>query len=199
MTSFLEKWLSAQQQNTSRLALGLAPQLSRMPAPLARYDDPFLPFGKAILAATADKVCAVVFDLASYLALGAAGAVALERTIPHVPDHIPTILHAPFSTPDFARAAFEEAFDVDAVTLATGNIEVVRVYTAQPQHGVFVNAKAAMAKSGDNVGFYDADGFELGGRRVMWVTEPILYASGRADFEEAARQAAEKHRIESLK
>src|SRR5689334_7364687 len=76
---------AAQQATQSTLAISLAPTLNKLPLELQRFDDPFLPFGKAVIDATADLVCAYVFHLGPYLALGAAGAVALERTIAYVP------------------------------------------------------------------------------------------------------------------
>ncbi|HLA43438.1 MAG TPA: hypothetical protein VJZ27_08395 [Aggregatilineales bacterium] len=199
MTTFLEKWRNAQKAHHSRLAIGLAPRIVDMPAPIARYDDPFLPFGRAIINATAEFACAFVFDLASYLAIGAAGAVALERSIPLVPRELPVILHAPFVTADFAKAAFEDAFAVDAVTLATGKLEVVRAYTENENHAAFVNTRAAMSPGGGSVGFFDETGFEFDGVRVLWVTDEIIYAAGTLDFENAVRSAAEHYRRESLK
>ena len=199
MTSFLDKWRNAQTTHHSRLAIGLAPRIPRMPAPIARYDDPFLPFGRAIINATAEFACAFVFDLASYLAIGAAGAIALERSIPIVPRELPVILHAPFVSADFANAAFEDAFDVDAVTLATGNLDVIRAYTDSDQHAAFVNTKSAMSSEGGNVGFFDAGGFEFDGVRVIWVTDDIIYAAGTMDFEKAVRAAARHYQQESLK
>lgn len=86
-----------------------------MPLPIQRYDDPFLPFGKAIIGATRDLLCGYMFDLAAYLALGAAGAVALERSIAYVGGEVAKILHGPFASPDYAEMA--GAFNVDAVTL----------------------------------------------------------------------------------
>lgn len=190
---FHEKWHAAQVQNQSRLALGIAPRLAKMPLPIARYDDPFLPFGRAIIEVTSDLVCAYVFDLASYLALGAAGARALERTIPLVPRHIPTILHGPFVTADYAQAAFENAFSADAVTLMTSDPDVIAAYLENPVHGVFVQQSSAYLNR-FNVGTYSADQLTMHGSRALWITEPILYASGKDDFQETARQQAEKFR-----
>lgn len=190
--NFSEKWLHAQQKNHSKLAIGLAPRVLDMPAPIMRYDDPFLPFGRAIIENTADLACAYVFDLASYLALGAAGARALERTIPIVPLDIPKILHAPFVTAGYVRAAFEEAFAVDAVTLATEDRTIISAYLQAPQHGAFVlqhNLPPAQ-----NLGLYDANGFTLGANKVRWITDEIIYASAMLNFAEKVRQAAEHYR-----
>ena len=96
----------------------LIPRLTKMPLPIQRYDDPFLPFGKAIIDATRDLVCAYVFDLAAYLALGAAGAVALERTIAYVGDDDVTVLHLHVPHSREAMSKRRPWLRVDAVTLA---------------------------------------------------------------------------------
>ncbi len=113
---FQDKLHKVQTLQATNRALLLLPRLTKMPLPMQRYDDPFLPFGKAIIAATQDLVCAYIFDLAAYLAIGAAGAVALERTIAYVGEDNLTVLHAWFAGPGYVETA--EAFGVDAVTLA---------------------------------------------------------------------------------
>lgn len=114
--NFADRLRAAQQRTGSDRALLLRPRLSQMPLPIQRYDDPFLPFGKAIIDVTRHLVAAYAFDLASYLAIGAAGAVALERTIAYVGDDNLTMLHGWFAGPGYVAAA--QAFGVDAVTLA---------------------------------------------------------------------------------
>src|SRR5512140_1136609 len=95
---FVERLAEAQTRNHSALVIGLAPALNRLPYPIQRYDEPLLPFGKAIIETTADLVCGYVFHLSAYLALGAAGAVALERSIAYTPGHVIRILHGPFAS-----------------------------------------------------------------------------------------------------
>lgn len=108
-----------QRVRETTLGLVIAPRLTLLMLPIQSYDDPFLPYGKAIIDATRDLVCAYVFDLAAYLAIGAAGTVALERTIAYARADGETvcILHAPFATEDYVKAASDAAFAVDAVTL----------------------------------------------------------------------------------
>lgn len=128
--------LSIQGSKGSNLALWLAPRLSQLPLPIQRYDDPFLPFGKAVINATSELVAAYVFDLAAYLALGAAGAVALERTIAYVAGRAVTILHGPFVGDQYLPISDETAFNVDAVTLASP--ADFAAYTLRPERGAFV-------------------------------------------------------------
>jgi len=119
--TFVEKLASAQTKNDSWVCVGLDPALERMPAPLLKYDDPFLPFLKAIVDATADLVCAYKPNLGFYLTLGAAGVIALERIIAYIPRHIPIILDAKFNdigntAGAYAQGAFD-ALGADAVTV----------------------------------------------------------------------------------
>lgn len=115
-TDFLDK-ITARRQHSPDVLLRLNPRLADLPLPIQRYDDPFLPFGKAIINATRQHVCGYMLDMAAYLALGAAGMVALERTIGVIGLDIPKILHGPFAGQDFSPAFERTAFDIDAVTL----------------------------------------------------------------------------------
>lgn len=114
--AFVEK-LANSQAGRSNFALYVAPRIDKMPPAFQRHDDPFLPYLRSVYAATEGLVCAYVFHLASYLALGAAGTIALERSIAlATPTHI-TILDAGFSSDDFARVWDEAAFGCDSVTI----------------------------------------------------------------------------------
>src|SRR5215510_12056584 len=119
---FRDLLVAAQSKNNSTLAIGLAPSLETMPEPVTRYDDPFLPYGKLVIDTTTELVCAYVFHLGAYLSAGASGAIALERTIAYVPAGIVKILHGPFTGSEYARAAFEDGFGADAVTLTPHNV-----------------------------------------------------------------------------
>lgn len=121
MGSLVEKLRTAQTDNDSWVCVGLDPVLERMPGPLLKYDDPFLPFLKVVVDATADMVCAYKPNLAFYLTLGAAGVIALERIIAYIPDEIPVILDAKFNdvghtAQAYAQGAFD-ALGADAVTV----------------------------------------------------------------------------------
>jgi hypothetical protein len=102
---------------TGKPILRLNPHVLRLPLAIQRYDDPFLPYGKAIVGATRDIVGAYMFDLASYLALGGAGAVALERTVDYVGGDIVTILHGAFSAPEYVVLCDVLSFGVDYITV----------------------------------------------------------------------------------
>jgi hypothetical protein len=116
--TFVEKLIQA-QTTRSNLALYVAPRLDRMPPAFQQYDDPFLPYMRRIYAATEDLVCAYIFNFADYLAIGAAGAIALERSIAFASETHITILDARFSVADYERVWDEAAFGCDAVTVTT--------------------------------------------------------------------------------
>ena len=198
--SFPDRLAAAQRSNRSTVALALSPRLLRMPLPMQRYDDPFLPFGKAIIAATRDVVCAYVFDLAAYLALGAAGAVALERTIAYArADGVLTILHGPFASADYVEAAGESAFAVDAVTVT--DEQYLEPYTSHPAQGAFVVRRGeapVIVPLPGSAGVYwqDADLFTLltpagYSLRVQVAGERTLYAGRGDDFAQRVRAALE--------
>lgn len=163
-------------QRHSDLVLWLRPRLEKMPLPIQRYDDPFLPFGKAIIAATRDLLCGYLFDLAAYLALGAAGAVALERTIAYVGDDAVSILHAPFAIPDYVQAA--SAFNVDAVTITD---EAVADAFLQENVGTFVL----------ETGNYNLENRTLTTSEIALhiLGDDVLYAGRGDDFAEQVRAA----------
>jgi len=82
---FVDKLLAAGSLNKSLLCVGLDPDLGLMPklGPLE--------FNKAIVDATADLVCAYKPNLAFYESLGVEGLKALQKTVEHIPGHIPII------------------------------------------------------------------------------------------------------------
>jgi hypothetical protein len=117
LIGFAERIRTAQESARSALVIELAPSMEQMPYPLLRHDEPFLPFGKALIDVTADLVCGYLFNLAAYLSLGASGVVALERTMAYTPANRLKVVHGPFAGIDFARLLSPSAFDADAVTL----------------------------------------------------------------------------------
>jgi hypothetical protein len=131
---FLEKLSALREKRESELALFLNPRLENLPLSIARFDDPLLPYGKEIIRASQDLVVAYVFDLASYFSLGAAGIVALERTIRFAGDSV-TILHAPFATENYSAMADITGLGVDALTVT--DLSIMKTYLEQPPYAAF--------------------------------------------------------------
>jgi orotidine-5'-phosphate decarboxylase len=154
MTPFIEKLAAAQQKNRSYLCIGLDIVVANNPAPITYYDEPMLPFARAIIEATSDLVCAYKPNLGFYLAEGAAGVVALERIVRLIPSHIPIILDGKFgdignTAEAFARGAFEQ-FMADAVTLSPYmGSDSVKPFLKYPDKGAFVLARTSNANAGE--------------------------------------------------
>lgn len=117
--------------------LNLNPQFEKLPLPITRFDDPFFPFSKEIITVTQDLVAGYMFDMASYLAMGGAGAVALERSIRYVPRDRVTILHGPFTGTGFSPMSDVTGFGVDAITITEH--QYLDTYLSNPPHAAFVN------------------------------------------------------------
>ena len=112
---FIEKLLNASRKNESWLCIGLDPDPELMP------EADILQFNKAVIEATSDLVCAYKPNLAFYEALGAEGPATLEKTVRHVPDHVPVIGDAKrgdigSTARAYARALFS-VLGFDAVTV----------------------------------------------------------------------------------
>lgn len=169
------------REDRPNAALPLRPIVTKMPLPIQKYDDPFLPFGKAIIDATRDLVAAYLFDMAAYLALGATGAIALERTVAYASagGETATILHGAFANTDFVEAAV--AFNVDAVT-CMGNVDAPPYQDAGigvirlPESGLLPVALAD-------------DSMIAHGRSLALASWTVAYAGSRDDFAEQARVA----------
>jgi orotidine-5'-phosphate decarboxylase len=154
MRSLVEKLQAAQSRNNSWVCVGLDPVLERMPGPMLSYDDPFLPFLKAIVDATADLVCAFKPNLGFFLAMGASGVIALERIVAYIPDEIPVILDAKHNDIGHTAAAYAQgAFDalgVDAVTVNPFlGEDGVAPFLARADKGAFVLARTSNKSARD--------------------------------------------------
>ncbi|MFC1466104.1 MAG: orotidine-5'-phosphate decarboxylase [Candidatus Brachytrichaceae bacterium NZ_4S206] len=148
MSAFIEKLARAQRKHRSYLCIGLDIVVAHTPLPIQPYDEPMLPFARAIIEATSDLVCAYKPNLGFYLAEGAAGMVALERIVRLIPPDIPIILDGKFgdighTAEAYARGAFEQ-FRADAVTLSPYiGSDAIRPFLKYADRGVFVLARTS--------------------------------------------------------
>jgi hypothetical protein len=180
--AFVDKLRRIQRECGSNLALQVAPRLSRLPMPIQRYDDPFLPFGKAVIQATRDLVCAYGFDFPAYLAIGAAGAIALERTIAYAGKEVITILDGSFGPAVYLALMDETAFNADAITMLNDEFPIVRNDKA-----VFVFETNKLQTAGKPT-YYQLEGLlTIEDLRVQLVREDVLYLSSGENFAEPIR------------
>ncbi len=119
---FVQRLRRAWVSGDTLLCVGLDPDPARLPPALAAAQHPLFEFGRAIVDATADLVCAFKPQIAYYAAARAEDQ--LEMTIAHVRRHypdIPVILDAKrgdigSTAAMYAREAFER-YQADAVTV----------------------------------------------------------------------------------
>ena len=198
--NFVEKLTTVQAGRNTNIVLMFNPRLDLLPLPITRFDDPFFPFGKQVIDATQDMICAYMFDLASYMALGAAGVIALERTIGYIAHQTPTILHAPFTGTAYSRAMDRTAFDVDALTIT--DAADLNFYIKNPPHAAFVTQSnevdtEAHPKQG-GIFWQDADAMTLivnnQIRLLQVTTNEVLFAGKLDNFTDDIRSAIEAMR-----
>jgi orotidine-5'-phosphate decarboxylase len=153
--SYLEKLKAAQTENNSWLCVGLDPQPERLPVQALKWDEPILPFNKAIVEATADLVCAYKPNLGFYLQWGAAGIIALERTIAYIPSHIPIILDCKTGDIGHTQAAWAagllDLWGVDAVTVNpfVGAEAVLPIVGQRPDKAIYLLARTSNPSATD--------------------------------------------------
>lgn len=193
-TKFTQKVQQSQAETGSNIALFLNPRMELLPIAALHFDDPFLPFGKAIINATKDIVSAYVFDLASYLSMGAAGAVALERTIAYVPNKRITILHGAFSGDGFSAMADATGFAVDAITITSKSD--LTTYLDKPPHAAFITQKGAIdsTQMPDKGGIFwtDAKTLMLNSEMLLRLSDnSVLYAGMLEDYAQKTQEALE--------
>lgn len=183
--TYIERLKVIQADKKTQAGLILAPTLVNMPAPIQRYDDPFLPFGKAIINATHDLVCAVLFDFSAYLALGAAGIVALERTIAYTrsKSDIMTVLHIPIASDAYREAVSPAALAVDAITVT--DERYISTYADILHGGVYSLAECS------NCGWYQLPQniLHMGSNRVQLFGDAIIGIDKGEGFAELVRDA----------
>jgi len=180
--TFIQKLEQVIQTNHTHVLLRIRPILTQMPAPVKAYDDPFLPFGKLVINATRDVVCGYVFDFPAYLAIGAAGVVALERTIAYVDRALITIIDGQFSGAGYVHMADEGTFNTDALILADD--KQLSAYLTRPDRSAFVTYENAIMDNAHAGGIFShmMDEMTIGDIRLKIVGDEVVYADGTANF-----------------
>lgn len=149
LMTYLEKLKAVQDRNQSWLCVGLDPDPARLRVDVFKWDEPILPFNKAIIDATADLVCAYKPNLGFYLQWGAAGVIALERTIAYIPDHIPVILDCKTGDIGHTQAAWAaglfDEWGVDAITVNpyVGAEAILPMIGERPDKAVYILARTS--------------------------------------------------------
>ena len=147
--NYLEKLSAAQERNNTWLCIGLDPDPARLRVDALKWDEPVLPFNKAIIDATADLVCAYKPNLGFYLPWGAAGIIALERTIAYIPEGIPVILDCKAGDIGHTQAAWAlglfDGWGVDAITVNpyVGEEAILPMIGRRAEKAVYILARTS--------------------------------------------------------
>jgi orotidine-5'-phosphate decarboxylase len=152
--TFAAKLKSAQEANDSYLCVGLDPVMERLPEHVRASASPFFTFGRAIVEATADLVCAFKPNLAFWLAGGPAGLGALQELVAIIPEDVPVILDAKFNDVGHtARAYAHTAFSTLKADACTVNpylgLDTLSAFLTTPERGVFVLARTSNPSAPD--------------------------------------------------
>lgn len=152
--TFVDKLTTAQETNRSWLCVGLDPVMERLPQVVMASQEPLLAFGRAIVEATTDLVCAYKPNLGFWLGEGEAGLRALQALITAIPPHLPVILDGKFNDVGHTAAAYARAaFDVLGVDAVTANPylggDALRPFLASAEHGVFLLARTSNPSAPD--------------------------------------------------
>jgi len=163
---FVQRLRQAWAAQQSLLCVGLDPDPARLPRHLADARYPIFEFGRAIVDATADLVCAFKPQIAYYAA--ARAEEQLEMTIAHIRQHYPAtpvILDAKRgdvgSTAEmYAREAFQR-YQADAVTVNPYlGFDSLQPFLDYADKGVIVLCRTS------NPGARDVQDVESGGRKL---------------------------------
>lgn len=183
--AYLDRLHTLVDAGRSRVLL-FSPGLFQMPLPMQRYDDPFLPFTKALIKATYDQVAVYIFDFASYLSIGAAGIVAMERAIAYAKMHDTlTLLHMPISGQGYTTAISRESLAVDAVTLV--ETHDVDAYAAILDGGVYLYLLTPAGTETTSVMHGQQRLIHPTGLTLPILSESVVYAGRGESFAEDAR------------
>jgi len=162
--NFLDKFNRAIDQNNSFVCVGLDPDPARIPQHLQTEANPVLTFGREIVHATQDLVCAYKPNFAFYGALGKLGWEALEGILDAIPESIPVILD--FKAGDIGNTAERYAamaYDCLGVDATTVNplmgIDAVEPFLAYSDKCAFLLCLTSNPGSADFQRLQVGDGF----------------------------------------
>ncbi len=157
---FISKLANAGQKNRSWLCIGLDFDPDLMP------EVKPLEFGKAIIDATRDLVCAYKPNLAFYEALGIEGLRILEELTEYIPSDIPIISDAKRgdignTAKAYAKALFS-TFGFDAATVNPYlGFDSVEPFISYRDKGVFILCRTSNAGASDFQDLHCTTGFSL--------------------------------------
>lgn len=155
MGNFVQDLQAVWKRNNTLLCVGIDPDVQRFPKQFAGRREAILEFGRAIVDATADLVCAFKPQIAYFHAERAEDQ--LEALIAHIHNNypgVPVILDAKrgdigSTAEQYAREAFER-YKADAVTVSPFlGRDSIAPYTEHADKGVIVLCRTSNSGGGD--------------------------------------------------
>ncbi len=167
--NFIKAIESAWKEKDTLLCVGLDPDISRIPVHLCNMEAPLFEFGKAIIDATADLVCAFKPQIAYYSALRAEDE--LELTIDYIHKNhpeIPVILDAKRgdigSTSEMYMKEVFHRYNADAVTVNPYmGTDTLKPFLDQRDKGVIILCRTS------NPGAKDFQDLDINGKKLYQV------------------------------
>jgi orotidine-5'-phosphate decarboxylase len=164
--TFSQLLSEAWQRNNSLVCVGLDPEPTRFPAALRDDPDAIFAFCRAIVDATADRVCCFKPQIAHFAANGAEDA--LRRLIAHIHEQhpgVPVILDAKrgdigSTAQNYATEAFDR-YGADAVTVNPYlGRDSMQPFLDRADKGVIILCRTS------NPGARDLQDLDVGGRKL---------------------------------
>lgn len=181
MSHITEKLAHIQSATQSHWALYISPDVEKLPFEIARFDDPYLPYMRSIYKATQELVCAYVLDFGAYLKLGAAGAVALERSIDLISGAHLVILDAAIASTRYVGLWDETAYGCDALTIADSR--VLESYQNREDRAGFLMTDERLDERETASYWLKERIFGIGTARIHLLPDDVLFSARSLDFE----------------
>lgn len=143
MSEYFDRLGEVIAKNRSHLCIGLDLVPEQMPEKVWRDTDGYVNFGRAIIEATADLVCAYKPNLAFFEAMGGGGFITLHKIIEAIPPTVPVICDGKRgdignTARAYARAAFDRlGFDAATLNPYMG-YDSVEPFIAHAQCGCYI-------------------------------------------------------------
>ena len=202
MADFVTRLRQRWRDSDSLLCVGLDPDRSKIPVSLRGRGDAIFEFCKAIVAATADLVCAYKPQIAYFAAARAEDQ--LEALIAYIQAQypaVPVILDAKrgdmgATSEQYAREVFER-YRADAVTLQPyQGIDAIAPYLAYRDRGAFILCRTSNP-GGDALQMLDVGG-ELLYERVARLANTAWNSNGQLGLVVGATYPAELARVRAI-
>jgi hypothetical protein len=130
-------------------------------------------------------VCAYILDFGAYLRLGAAGAVALERSIGLIRDSHPVILDAALASERYIGLWDETAYCCDGLTIA--DARMLSAYQTRPDRAAFLITSGEMDSRTNPTYWLESNTLCIDTQRIRFLPDDTLFKARSLTFTETLR------------